>query len=373
MIETLQVVLFLTFVLVLAVQLFFALNFYWLSAFRAKKNAGDPHPNIPLSVIVMGRNEKHNVKKFLPRILNQDYPNFEVIYVNDLSWDGTRSYIESMQEKFPNLRLVNVPATQNDMMVGKKFGLTLGIKAAKNPYLIFTDADCFPASNHWLKHMSTGFQEGKELVLGWGMYASSGGFVGHLQQFEGFQTAMQYSSLALGGMPYMGVGRNLGYTKDLFLRNKGFAGHLHISSGDDDLFVNKHITEKNFALVHHPDSHTISPAKKSWAAWFQQKQRHFSTVSHYRGSHQFILGLMNGSLSLFYLLLIILLILSYQSSLVLILAALRWVIVGLGLTFWAKPTGKLKALLTFPVSEFLVLVHQSLAFLSRRKSSSKKW
>ena len=98
----------------------------------------------------------------------------------------------------------------------------------------------------------------------------------------------------------MGVGRNLSYKRDVFLRSKGFSSINHIPSGDDDLFINKVATSKNTRIVIDPDAITLSGPKKTWGDWVRQKTRHFSTAKYYKPKHKFLLGLYTISQFLFY-------------------------------------------------------------------------
>src|SRR5690606_34092381 len=157
---------------------------------------------------------------------------------------------------------------------GKKFALSLGIKAAQYEHLVFTDADCVPESSDWLTHMAGAFSGGKEIVLGYSPYLRRAGMLNALIRFETFHTAMSYLSYALKGKPYMGVGRNMAYTKSLFFRGKGFASHMHIASGDDDLFVNQNATPHNTTICIHPEAHVWSEPKTTFSAYARQKTRH---------------------------------------------------------------------------------------------------
>jgi hypothetical protein len=183
---------------------------------------------------------------------------------------------------------------------GKKYPLSIGIKEAKYEVLLLTDADCVPASEDWIEHMQDGYDKGTEIVIGYGAYFKRPGFLNKLIRFETFHAALQYLSYAIAGMPYMGVGRNLSYKKNLFLRNKGFSFTNHLPGGDDDLFINKVATKTNTRVVIHPDSFTLSEPKRSFGDWMRQKNRHFSTAKYYKPKHKFLLGLYTASQFLFY-------------------------------------------------------------------------
>ena len=100
----------------------------------------------PLSVILCARNEADNLRKILPAILEQDYPQFEVIVINDASTDETEDVLGYMEEKYPHLYHSFTPDSAR-YISHKKLALTLGIKASKHDWLVFTETNCMPASN----------------------------------------------------------------------------------------------------------------------------------------------------------------------------------------------------------------------------------
>jgi cellulose synthase/poly-beta-1,6-N-acetylglucosamine synthase-like glycosyltransferase len=253
----------------------------------------------PISVIVCARNEIVNLEQYLPTLLSQDYPEFEVVVVNDRSWDGTEEFLEQFGKKYHDLKIVKI--LDNDKFIaGKKFAVTMGIKAAKYDWLVFTDADCTPASDRWLMDMQQPADENTEIVLGYSPYIKKRSLLNALIRFETFFTAVNYLSFALKGMPYMGVGRNMAYKKSLFFKHKGFAAHMHIPSGDDDLFVNAHANKYNTEIRLHRDSHVWSVPNKTWGGYLRQKKRHFGAGKFYKSKHKFILSLQIVFQFLFY-------------------------------------------------------------------------
>jgi poly-beta-1,6-N-acetyl-D-glucosamine synthase len=252
-----------------------------------KPSSDEQHP---VSVIICARNEENNLREFLPSVLTQTYPNYEVIVVNDCSEDQTETLLAELMQQHPHLRTTQIRKDAK-FSHGKKLAMTIGIKAARYDHLLFTDADCRPCSDQWIATMMKGFDQQKELVLGYGGYLQDKGILNNLIRYESMYTGLQYLSFALAGIPYMGVGRNLSYKKSLFFNNKGFASHLHLQSGDDDLFVHQVATKKNTALEFSPEAHTRSKASSTFKAWFDQKRRHLSTGLHYRGKVKLLLFL----------------------------------------------------------------------------------
>lgn len=244
-----------------------------------------------VSVIVCARNEQDNLEEYLYVLLEQDYPLYEVIVVNDGSEDDTQIVVERYQQHYRHLRYTFVPK-QARVRSTKKLALTLGVKASHFDYLLLTDADCRPQSLHWISAMMEGCaQQQTEMVLGYGAYFMNTTCINRLIQYDTLFNGLQFMGQALQHHPYMGVGRNLLYKKDLFMRNNGFAGLLNNLSGDDDLFVNKVATRTNTAVVCTPDSLTWSVPKGSWREWLQQKRRHLSVAPKYKYATKLRLGI----------------------------------------------------------------------------------
>lgn len=270
------------FALVSLVQMCVYLFVYGKAAFY-KKTEQNTGQTPPVSVIICAKNEADNLTEYLPKILSQDYPEFEVVVVNDCSWDNTEDVLREYGKIFQNLKVITIKEDEY-YKHGKKFALMVGIKGAKYEHLLFTDGDCVPISSNWIKDMAAGFTGNKEIVIGYGPYKKEAGFLNKLIRFDTFMVGLQYLSAAVAGKPYMGVGRNLAYRKDLFFKNKGFATHYHITSGDDDLFVNQAATASNTSVVISKESFTYSVPQKDMQGWGRQKARHLSTGSLYTAS-----------------------------------------------------------------------------------------
>ncbi|MEZ4938873.1 MAG: glycosyltransferase [Crocinitomicaceae bacterium] len=251
----------------------------------------------PISVIIAARNEDENLDSFLPKILNQKYPEFEVIVVNHQSVDYTKMIVGELEKKHDNLRMITIERSPH-LKVGKKLPITVGVKGAKYDNLIFTDADCEPASENWLKLMARNFNQ-KEIVLGYGPYKKQKGFLNSLIRFDTVHAAINYLGFAKAGICYMAVGRNMGYTKDLFFEVGGFKNHYNLVSGDDDLFVQEAAKGKNFAVELNPESFVYSEPKSNWTDWINQKRRHFTTAPEYKSNHKRWIGLKPLALLIF--------------------------------------------------------------------------
>lgn len=255
---------------------------------------------VPVSVIISAKNELKYLKEFLPSVLAQNYGIFEVIVVNDGSWDDTAEYIENLMLTEPKLRLVDVKIEEKYYR-GKKIALALGIKAASYDWLLFTDADTKPVTENWISEISRGMTDDKEIVIGYTRFKRSNNALNLFIRLENYYLAMQYLSFALKGNAFMGVGKNLAYRKSLFFKVKGFASHQHIMAGDDELFVNETATPNNTAVIYSRESFMETQPKLSWKSFWTFKKRHFYTTKFYKTKHQSQLGVFNISQIFFYI------------------------------------------------------------------------
>lgn len=362
---------FYMFVLVVCIQVIFNLFFFGKFAFLTLK--ATPTNNIGVSVIICAKNEAENLQKFLPSVIAQDYPNFEIVLINDASTDKTFKVMESFAAKHNNIRLVNVKNVEA-FWGNKKYALTLGIKVAKHDYLLFTDADCKPLSKHWISEMASHFDNSKTIVLGYGSYKKiKKSLLNKLIRFETLQTAIQYFSFAKVGVPYMGVGRNLAYKKSEFFNANGFISHIDVRSGDDDLFINQVATSTNTAICFSKDSLTESIPKTTFSDWIRQKRRHVSTANRYKLKHKILLALLYSSQLLFWSLALLLLLFMFQWKIVLSLLLLRLLIQYLVFGFSAKKLGEQDILLLLPVLEVFLISAQLTIFINNLISKPNHW
>jgi cellulose synthase/poly-beta-1,6-N-acetylglucosamine synthase-like glycosyltransferase len=351
------------------------LIYYWFVysklAFLKQKNEF-LRTDQPVSIIVCARDEYYNLKENLPLLLNQDYSRFEVVVVNHGSEDETHFLLRDLADEYKNLKIVNVQQDLN-FFSGKKFPLSIGIKSASFELLLFTDADCMPRSNQWLRRMAANFTEGTEIVLGYGGYRKSKSLLNLLIRFDTVRIAMNYLGFAKAGMPYMGVGRNMAYRKSLFYRQNGFISHYHVQSGDDDLFINKAATKNNVRIEVQSEAHTISLPKTSLNQWLRQKRRHLLTGGMYKPAHKFALGVFAFSQVVFWVTAICLLVFLYQPYVVLGLFLLR---LASQLVITGKVMTKLSEngfLLLVPFFELFLMIVSPLLFVANLMNKPVKW
>ena len=253
----------------------------------------------PVSVIVCARDAYEYLLDLIPVLLKQDYPEYEIVLVNDCSQDNTEEYLKDLARNNPKINLVNLTQHLN-FFQGKKFPLSMGIKSARHDLLLLTDADCVPSTDQWIKEMVKTYDNDTEIVVAYGPYFERKGLLNKLIRFDTLYIAMQYLSLALAKKPYMGVGRNLSYRKSTFLKNKGFTSHYNIPSGDDDLFISQVANKKNTKVYIDATNRVESEPKKTWKNWVRQKKRHYSTGIKYKPQTNRILGLLLGSRLAYY-------------------------------------------------------------------------
>lgn len=309
---------------ILALQVIYISFFLFAFLKKRKETQRQPHA---VSVVVCAHDEESNLRQLVPMLLQQDHPQFDVIIVEDRCNDGTFDYLLEETKKDSRLKMVRV-VQKPDHIQGKKFGLTLGIKAAQYDWVLLTDADCRPSGNDWIKGMSKNFTEESQIVLGFSSYEHRPGLLNSFIRFETLLTALQYIGFALWGKPYMGVGRNLAYRKSLFLDNKGFNNYLGVTGGDDDLFVNQHANGTNTQVVVGKEALVYSKPKDTWKEFYYQKLRHLAVGKYYRFSTKVMLSWFSLSwMGVWFFCLPVLFVTTYYNVLLLLLG-LRWVLLA---------------------------------------------
>lgn len=243
----------------------------------------------PISVIICAREESENLRRNLSFVLEQDYPQFEVIVINDGNTDESEDYLTILEEKYPHLYHSFVPDSSR-YLSRKKLAVALGIKASKYDWMVFTNANCMPQSNQWLRLMARNFTSRTQVVLGYSGYERGKGWLHKRVAFDNLFTSMRYLGFALAGSPYMGIGRNLAYRKELFYRQKGFSTHLNLQRGDDDLFINHVATSENTRVETDPNAIVRMQPLLRAKDWKEEKIGYASTARLYHGVQRWLTG-----------------------------------------------------------------------------------
>jgi cellulose synthase/poly-beta-1,6-N-acetylglucosamine synthase-like glycosyltransferase len=363
---------FLGFCLFAFVQLIIVLFIYGRIAFHRiqKEKLSDFTP--PFSIIIAARNESENLYQFLPFILEQDYPEFEVIVINHQSFDDSKYVLGAYAEQFRNLRVITIEKSKH-MKFGKKLPLTLGIRSAKYEHMIFTDADCKPKSDQWLRSMAARYAPKKEIVMGFGPVYKRKGFVNRMIRFDTAWIGMSYMSMAKAGIPFMGIGRNLSYTKTAFSQADGFKSHYSLPSGDDDLFIQDAAKGRNYQINIDPESFCYSKAAGTMESWMRQKSRHYTTAGHYRVFKKLMLGIYPMSLLLMLGTFVSLLFnreyIWLTLAVFLILLTVKWIVLGKAF----KKLNEAKFIVWIPLWDILYALWTPIMFYTVSKSETNRW
>lgn len=300
--------------LYIAAGLHLITTLYLAMAFLKKS---DPKPSAnqpPFSIVIAARNEEQNLRKLIPQLLNQDYRDFEIIIALDRCSDESLQYLNSLSsEKIHALSIDKVPSEWNS----KKFALNQACNKASCEFLVYTDADCIPASSNWLSSISAMIDDSIDIVIGISPYQHTRFFLSRYVQFEAFMTAFFYVAFGLRGNPYMAVGRNLSIRRSFFYKMDGYDNIKSIKGGDDDLFIQQHATKVNTKMMLGKESLVYTFPETSWRSYFKQKLRHFSVGHQYKWSHKTLLSVIHITHLLFFV--TILPVISFKNSLWLVL------------------------------------------------------
>lgn len=342
-------------VFLLLTSFYFLLMMFFFSGIRRERrrktrlNGWQPF----VSVLVPARNEAEHIIATLKALSVQTYPasRLEVIVIDDNSVDGTGEVVKTFlaQEHLPHFKLIT---HRNDggKRTYKKTAIAHALQTARGEIIMTTDADC-RVQPGWVESMVKHFEADTGMVAG---------LITFMPEKE--RTAFhKLQTLEFAGLVFVGVGAignhyplicngsNLGYRRAAFDEVGGFAGHEHIPSGDDDLFMQNLHRRTGWKIRYNLDPASINYTRPvdSLNAFLNQRARWASKGTHYPGFKTFLFLLL---IYLFYLALIFLLPLAF-------LGLFPWEILALGFVFKLLP-------------EYLV-IRQALKVLQRRKL--KRW
>ena len=249
----------------IVVVTFFVQLYYYLFVFRRAglkkhRNISLEYNKEPVSVVICVKNEVDNLKEFLPLILEQDYPEYEIIIVNDNSEDDSVDLLEFTKTKYSYLHVRNLVANNTH---GKSLVLGVGIKAAKYDNIILTDSNCRPSTN-WINALAAGFVNSKVQI----------GYTRHTGN-KFIQTANYFDALFLLGAkrPATGLVENSGFKKDLFFDNNGFNSLIRKQDKVEQIFLNSVIDETNYSKNIHPFAITESVLSVPFKDWYRDLLR----------------------------------------------------------------------------------------------------
>jgi len=290
--------------LIFGISLIIQLLYHWavfskVAFYKNKRRQKTDGEWEPVSIVLCARDAYEYLSELVPALLSQDYPDFELVIVNDCSDDETEDYLKDLERREPRIRPVQLKQHLN-FFNGKKFPLSMGIKSAQNDLIVLTDCNCMPSNDQWLRSIVNCYGKNTEVVIGYSPFVHKKGLLNKLIRFDAVQNALLYLSAALKGHPYMGIGKNLSYRKELFYRNKGFISHYTTSVGDDDLFVSQVATKRNTEVLIDPENAILTTPTGNFRQWMRQKSARYSTVRRYSARARMMLSLFYASQFLFY-------------------------------------------------------------------------
>lgn len=280
----------------------------------------------PLSVILVAKDAASDMQKNLPAILEQDYPDFEVIVIYDQSSDDDcEDVLKLLEDKYPHLHHSFIPDSAR-YISHKKLGITMGIKASHHEWLVFTEPNCRPSGNQWLRKMARNFTNGTDIVLGYSNYEKTKGWFNRKVTFDTLLNAMRYLGKAVDGHPYTGCGRNLAYRKSLYYEQKGFTSHLNLQRGEDDLFINQVANGKNTRVEASPESIVRITAPHYKKDWYEDKLNYHLTSRLYKGFSRYLMGFETCTRLLFLLMVIVCIVYGILTQ--------SWIVLGTAIMLW---------------------------------------
>lgn len=282
------------------IQLFYILGIYSrLHRHFSRKPYTEPADLPPISVIIVTKDSGEILNENLPAILEQDYPLFEVIVINDKSAGEDEFILKRLSDRYPNLYHTFIPETAR-YVSRKKLGVAMGIRASRYEWIVVTSPFCRPVSPNWLRILAREMTPDTDIVLGYSNYFPKKGFFARRVIVSSFFRSLRYLCMALAGHPYMGIGYNLAYRKSVYQAHKGFSDHLQLLRGEDDLLVNAVAKRSNTRVARGAESIVRLPVPAFKRVWKEEKLSAMVTGYYYRGIAPWLNSIETWTCGLFY-------------------------------------------------------------------------
>lgn len=347
-------------------------TYYVIFGKLAFSGTSAPQENLaPVSVIIRTKNNAEILRQTIISILAQDYPDFQVILINDASSDHTLEVIEDFAGRYSNIKIVNV--VNNEAFWGKKkYALTLGIKAAKHNLLVFTEDNYVPVSRKWLREISRNFHKEKKLILGYSAVKRKKNVLSNaLIRYDNWLRAVKYLSFANTGLPYSGTGRNLAYHKSAFYKVNGFISHMDMKNGEDELFINEVATPGNTTICTSKHGRTRSLTAPAFREWIHQKREGFYVFRNFKLWQRVLLNLFYIAQLLFWLLFVPLIFLAGNPIVILALIVFKWLVQYIIMARLARKFGEKGFIWLLPLYELILISVQFYIFITSFRKSTR--
>ncbi|MDY0054386.1 MAG: glycosyltransferase [Bacteroidales bacterium] len=339
-----------------------------------KKKTKVNNEKFSVSVVICVQSESKNLEEKLPIVLEQEYPNFEVVIVNEDSEENSynKQVLRALSQVYSNLQIVNIPNNINYFQ-GKKFPISLGIKTAKNDIIILTDDDTMPTCYTWIDEIVERFTKGKEIVIGYTAIETKKGLLNSLIQYDNHTIALNYLGNAILGNPYMGRGKNLAFKRDLFFRQGGYISHYVIPVGEDDIFINKVSTKKNTNFVLSKDSINLCKARVKYRDFKMDKKKLILSQKHFKLIDRFIIDLIPFTTFLIYLLFGFAIYINIPWQYLITALIIRFSVQIIIYYRTIKALGTKKIAIFAPLFELFFMFYNTIIRINTLTSKGKKW
>ena len=302
------------------VQLVYYYVIYGRFAFHRKKNALG-FRDIPVSVVIVVRDDAALAVQNLPALLEQQYSFFEIVVVNDRSRDeNSLQAIREYKDRYPNIKIVDL-STAVSTSRGKKMAISIGIKCATYDHILLTSPNCRPASKQWLATMAQNFQFQRRIVLGYSTFEKKKGIYSHFLHYDNLVGSVQYFSHALMHSTYRGNLNNVAFMRPLFYKQNGFIAYSHLLYGEEDIFIHRASTPNNVGIEFSPDAATVQQHSPSYGYWRLHKVSLFFTRKYNSLKNRVLLSGYELTNLLFYLSLALTIVVALHQPLALYIAA----------------------------------------------------
>ena len=244
---------------------------------KTEEGKTDDNDNLPsISIVLAVHDGEEEVERNLPYFLSQEYNGkYEVIVVDESSTDNTSEALKRLKNKFSNLYTTFIPDSSH-YISRRKLALTIGVKAARHDWILFTDASCHPTDSNWLTTMAAHATADTDLVLGATRYDNGATDYERLDRIVSWWRQVREAQCR---MAYAYCGCNMMFRRQLFIESNGFLNSLKYLRGEFDFLANEYGERCRTAVANEPEA-TLTQDAPSRKTWLNDHLYHIETRKH---------------------------------------------------------------------------------------------
>ena len=229
-----------------------------------------------ISIVIITHDSDHMLQIAIDKVVRQQYPDFEIVVVDNASTDETADVIKRAAAQHPNLlRSTRLPRNTHGLL-HMSMAVTLGIRASRKDWIVLLRPNSTPKTDLWLLSIAEAIAKGNRLCIGYNHYYGyySASWERKAARWYRHRQLLNYNAINSGKRTPIGAEpSNFTFNKADFLANRGYGKWLHIANYHEQLYAASNAIPRQTTFLTMPDAQVetvLPPIRELWNTERQQ-------------------------------------------------------------------------------------------------------